>query len=357
MNVDGAEFKAALRSRAEDLGAVAFGVAEAGPVADHGRLLAWLDRGGHGDMDWIARDAALRADPRSLLPGARSVICVALPYPAPEPEPSPPTGAAPAGRLAALFGGADYHRVTHAVLAALAEEGRRLAGDHAAWLPAVDTRPLLERSLAVLAGLGAIGRHTQLLVPGQGSLVCLGLLVTEAALPPDAPRELDPCAGCEACLHACPGAALHPNHGLHAPRCLSYATTASRSPIPEALRRALGLRVYGCDACLAACPWNAPERLAPRAVPGPLLGPLARPRETLEAWLTASGKALRRALAGTALDWLPPATLRRTLSVVLGNLGDPRNRPVLARLASDPADPVLAEHAAWALRRLEGAAP
>lgn len=364
MTVVGEEFKAALGRVALDQGAVAFGVTEAAPVADHARFVRWLRQGRHGSMEYLRRDADVRADPRRLLPDARSVLCIAVPYPAPAfaPAPSPtpsgpgPSSAAvnppPAGRLAALFGGTDYHRVVHAALGAIAAEGKRLGGPSTAWLPAVDTLPLLERSLAMQAGLGVVGKNTQLLVPGHGSLVCLGVLVTSVPLPPDAPTAEDPCGACDACQRACPTGALGGDEGVLAPRCLSSLTTAFRDAIPEELRPLVGARVYGCDECQTACPWNHPARLAAHVPHPDLVGDTRVDRATLEAWLGTSGRQLRRSLAGTALAHLGAPALRRTASVVLGNLGDRRSLPALRQAALHRRDHLLRDHATWALARL-----
>ncbi|MDY0002856.1 MAG: tRNA epoxyqueuosine(34) reductase QueG [Polyangia bacterium] len=357
--MSGQEYKVELERLARALGCVAFGVTEASPLTDHDRFRRWLARGWHGAMGYLARDEAVRADPRLYFPEARSVLCVALPYSIPirasaEPETVglEDSGTESSGRKAGLFAGRDYHEVMGGILGALGAQGARLARGATRWLPAVDTRPLLERSLAMRAGLGAIGRHTQLIVPGHGSLVCLGLLLTDAVLPPDAPCGDDLCAGCDLCIRACPARALHRDSGLEAPRCLSYLTTASREAIPQDLRTVLGVRLYGCDDCQEACPWNHPPRRPAGAGHPGLAGDPLVPREILESWLLAPGRRLRRELHGTALGHLPAAALRRTACVVLGNLGDPASRPALERAAQTASDQVIREHASWALGRL-----
>ena len=189
------------------------------------------------------------------------------------------------------------------------------------------------------------------------SALCIGLLLTDALLPPDATSGLDPCGSCDACLRACPTGALHDGQGLQAPRCLSYLTTASHDPIPADLRPKLGLRVYGCDDCQSSCPWNLPPRLHGHAPHPNLEGDASVARATLESWLGMPSRQLRRTLAGTALHWLSPRALRRTACVVLGNLGYPSSRPALERAAQESPDPQLGDHAAWALSRLPPAHP
>ncbi|MFH2008654.1 MAG: tRNA epoxyqueuosine(34) reductase QueG [bacterium] len=334
--------KRQLAARARALGCCGFGVTAAGPVADHARFHAWLRDGYGADMGALTRDAALRADPRRLLPEARSVVAVAVPYSGCR-DPGAP---APPGLLCSLAVGRDYHRVVRDILTELAG----LLDGNGSTKAAVDTAPVLERSLAVAAGLGAVGRHTQLIVPCQGSRVVLGVLLTELALEPDRPRADDPCGVCRECLDACPTGALRPDGRLDARLCLSYWTTATRQPIPRPLRRPLGNRLYGCDTCLDACPHNAPRlpRLAP---PAALHGDAHRSLDQLHALLGLGQRALRRALAGTALDWLHRTTLLRTVCVLLGNARDPASAPALTRALGDRA-PEIRAHAAWALGEL-----
>jgi epoxyqueuosine reductase len=375
MTVFGEDFKRRLAAEAARLGCVGFGVAPAAPLpAAAGRLRAWLDRGWHADMGYLARSAEERADPRRLLPGARSALVVAVPYgPQPEPDvPEPAPAPAPAARLAQQFRGRDYHRVVHAILEGLVEHARRAGAREAAFRPACDTRPLLERSLAVRAGLGTIGHHTQLLIPGHGSMAALGVLLTDLALPPDDPLTVDPCGSCDACLRACPTGALRRGRGLDARRCLSYWSTATRAPIPQDLRPRLQARLYGCDECQLACPWNAPEARTHAAVPINLRGDGAVPPDELVRWLGLSGRALKRKLSDTALGWLSRTALLRTVCVVLGNLGHQGSAPSAQAGSPDPGpdaratvraalqtvadgdrEPSLREHARWALRRLD----
>lgn len=220
---------------------VAFTTAE--PVEDH--VSAWIARGAHAGMEWMAAAPERRADPRELLPCARSVICVAAAYPAGDGR----------GPIAAYARGEDYHRTLKAALQRGVDRARE-------WLPAlqarvcVDTAPLLERALAARAGLGWIGRNTMLLDTTHGPWLLLGEVLTDADFPPDTPVD-DRCGTCTACVDACPTQALDGQRGLDARRCLSYWTIEHRGDVAPQWAAAAGARVFGCDDCLAACPFPA----------------------------------------------------------------------------------------------------
>ena len=340
-----------LATRAKALGACAFGITAARPVADYVRFREWLSRGLAADMAYLARNESLRADPRSILPEARSVVCVAVPYGARPVTPNGPTlpsdGADSApGVIAEFATGPDYHRVMRELLNALMDTLQAASENAVTSRVAVDTAPLLERSLAVAAGLGAIGRHTQLLVPQHGSKVVLGVLLTSVELPADTPCEADLCGTCRACLEACPTGALRPDGFLDAGRCLSYWTTATRAPIPRAFRKAVGNRIYGCDRCQQVCPHNPPAPF-----PEPLEAKADRSLDDLHRLLSLSSRALKRDLVGSALDWLHRTTLLRTICVVLGNHGSAESVGPLCAALQD-RDPQIRAHAAWALGAL-----
>jgi epoxyqueuosine reductase len=235
-----------------DRGFARVGFTGAEPVADHAS--AWVAAGLHASMGWMARDTAARADPQALLPGARSVVCVAAGYPATDGR----------GPVAGYARGEDYHRTLKSAL-------REAVTGMEALLPGlrsricVDTAPLLERALAARAGLGWIGRNTLLLDERHGPWLLLGEILLDVRFPPDAPA-VDRCGTCTACLVACPTQALDAARHLDARRCLSYWSIEHRGEIPEPWATALGGRAFGCDDCLTACPFPArpaPERLAP----------------------------------------------------------------------------------------------
>lgn len=290
------------------------GVAPAAPLAGAARLREWVAAGRHGEMEYMAETAEVRADPCRVLPGARSVVCVAMSYHDP-PEPvGLPDDAVVVARYARR---ADYHRVLRRRLVAL---GRFLSGrvPGARWRPAVDSAPVLERELAWRAGLGWIGRNRCLINRDLGSELLLGELLTDVELAPGAPAE-DHCGSCRACLDACPTSALGEVGGLDARRCIAYLTVEHRGTLPSELSRALGPHLFGCDICQAVCPWNrnAAPSCNPHLAPRPHLGRLAvAALAALDApgWLALA--------AGTPLRRLDHGRLRRNLDAVRRNLAE-----------------------------------
>jgi epoxyqueuosine reductase len=301
-------------------------------------------------MAWLGRRAAEREDPRRVLAGARSLVVAALVYD-PGDEPARPAGS---GRVARYAGGRDYHDVVLERLEALEREIAALAPG-ARTRCYVDTGPVLERPHAARAGLGWIGKNTLLLHPALGSYLFLGVVLTDLALAPGTP-EPDHCGSCRACLDACPTDAFPEPYVLDASRCLSYTTIELRGAIPEPLREAQADWVFGCDVCQEVCPWNRRSR---REVPpdaGGLRAALARrPAWSAPAlaWLLALDEAAFRAHAGdTALARTRWRGLLRNALVAAGNRGDASLLPAVRRHA-EGADALLAEHARWALARLE----
>jgi len=242
------------------------GVARAEPLDDFERYAAWLERGFHGTMDFLVRSAQARRDPRSILPGARSVIVCALSY-----LTHHPLGAMPSRTDGPIVSrhrwGTDYHKVVRRRLQRLQRLIEARLGRALDARLCVDTAPLLERALAARAGLGWIGKNNCLIHPVFGSLLFLGELVTDLELAPDAPTgrlPLDRCGRCERCLAACPTQALVAPRLLDARRCISYLTLGHRGPIDPEIAAHVGRRVKGCDICQEVCPWNrrAQRRLA-----------------------------------------------------------------------------------------------
>jgi epoxyqueuosine reductase len=370
----------AARDRSERLKGLALalgfdlaGVAPARPCPETAFLREWLARGYAGEMHYLARRAEDRIDPRRVLEGARSVVAVGLVY-------DPGARAAEAagegrgavqrggeghggryaggeGQVARYAGGDDYHDVLLERLRALEASLEVLAGGRVRSRVYVDTGPVQERPLAALAGLGWIGKNTCLIHPRLGSYLFLGVLLTDLELAPDA-REPDHCGSCRACLDACPTDAFPEPYVLDATRCISYTTIEARGAIPEPLRGDHGEWVFGCDVCQEVCPWNRRER---RRVPPDPLGLRARlaPRQAWVrpalAWILGlDEEAWRQATRRTALRRAKFRGLLRNALVASGNSGDRSLLPLVRRHAEGP-DPLLAEHARWALARLEAA--
>jgi len=304
-----------LKIRGRELGFDLVGVAEAEPAAGANRLRAWLTAGYHGEMAYMARTAALREDPRRLLPGCRSVVAVAMSYHTSQPSSTAP---APPGTvwISRYAWGRDYHKLLKKRLIRL---GRWLAetSPGASWRAAVDTAPVLEREWAARSGLGWIGKNTCLLNRGLGSELFLGVLLTDVALSPDRPAP-EHCGRCTACLDACPTAAFAEPGILDARRCLAYLTVEHRGEIPTELEEPLGDMVAGCDICQEVCPWTrrAPADLHAELQPAP-----HRMRPRLTELLALDEAGYRRWRAGSPLNRIPFPAFRRNLEIARKNLG------------------------------------
>lgn len=309
-------------------------------------FLEWLEAGRHGEMAYLGRNAAKRVAPQLVLPGARSLIVLAASYHrsfAPDPEGA---GRGRAGVVARYARHDDYHEVLGARLRELTGFVDRLeAGTRSLWY--VDTGPLLERDLAQRAGLGFIGKHTNLISRRWGNWIFLAEILTTLELAPDAP-EKNRCGSCARCIEACPTRAITAPFRLDARRCISYLTIELKGSIPVDLRPALGNRIFGCDDCLAVCPWNRFAR------EGQLMKSRARAElETpdLLELLAMDEAGFKRRFAGTPLLRIRRRGLLRNVCVALGNVGDAQALPALDRAAADP-EPLIAEHAAWARNRI-----
>jgi epoxyqueuosine reductase len=336
------------------------GIAPAGPAPDFERFRDWTDRGLAGEMRYLtAHRAEMRENPESLLPGVRSVICVGLMYDGPEPystEFSDPER----GWIARYAWGDDYHGVLRAKLEELAT--RLLQHKDFSWRACVDTAPLLERSFAHRAGLGWIGKNTCLINQQLGSWFFLGELLTTLDLPPDSPPP-DRCGTCTRCIAACPTAAIVPSarggFELDARLCISYFTIELRAAIPEEHRAAVGHNIFGCDICQDVCPWNrkglfqirfpdetpAANEAAPPLAPPPLTQPALRRMAEL------TEEDFKQLFRHTPVSRAKYSGFLRNVAVAMGNSGLGTFRAPLERLAAG-ADPLVAEHAKWALSRL-----
>jgi epoxyqueuosine reductase len=352
--------KSAIRQRALELGFDACRFATAEPPANAAYLQRWLDAGRHGDMAYLQRNAQKRIDPQQVLPGANTIICLAVTYgAASSPRPSPPGEEREkvAGVIARYAQYADYHDVIAERIKTLTEYVNELAGVNARSLWYVDTGPLLERELAQRAGLGFVGKHTNLISRELGNWFFLAEIITTAELEPDMP-EPNRCGTCSACIDACPTRAITAPFQLDARRCISYLTIELKGAIPEELRPAIGNRIYGCDDCLAACPWN---RFAAEAN---LMRPHFRPElaaPDLIELLSLSEADFKTRFAGTPMLRTKRRGILRNVCVGLGNIGDERALPALETAASDP-EPLIREHATWAIGQIQdrlsrGAAP
>ena len=330
---------AAVKARALALGfdRVAIGPAEA-PA--HGEAFdAWLRAGYAGSMSYLARGRDDRLDPTRLLPGARSVVAVALSY--------KPARDDPAWRGVATYArGRDYHEVVREKLDGIAACLRDAGGPDVRARVAIDTSAVLERELAARAGLGWIGKNTNLLAPGLGSMFFIGIVLTTAALAFD-DAVPDRCGTCRACLDACPTRAFVAPYVLDARRCISYLTIEHRGEIDPSLREELGEWLFGCDVCQDVCPWNT------KAQPSrePAFEPTgAAPTPTTV--LALDQASFRQRFRSSAISRAKRAGLLRNAALVLGNAADESARAVLEDAIDDP-EPTVRDAAVWALRKLD----
>jgi epoxyqueuosine reductase len=321
------------------------GLARADSGPDLSFFSEWVGRGHAGEMAYLTGQLEKRSDLRVAFPWARSVLCVGLQY---DTANAYSTDAPPGrGWISRYAWGDDYHDVMKAMLERLRERLQAEAGPFEARCY-VDTGPIAEKAWAAAAGLGALGKNTCLLHPEHGSWFFLGELVTDLDLPADAPRA-DMCGSCTACLDACPTRAFPAPYVLDATRCISYLTIEVKGAIPEQRRAELGRHVFGCDICQDVCPWNRKRRHRGRAEFEPRAEAFAPDLARLAALDEAGFRARFRL---SPVKRAKRRGLVRNVAVALGNSGDAGTRPVLERLASD-ADPVVREHARWALQRLD----
>jgi len=345
--------KAAIRQRAAELEFDDCRFTSSLPPASATYFHRWLAQKKHASMEWLERTAAKRADPRNLLPGAQSIIILAASYEMGETA----TGAAlgrhrPSGIIARYARFADYHEVLGGRLARLAEFVNQLGGPATQSLFYVDTGPVLERDLAQRAGLGFVGKHTNLISRRLGNWIFLAEILTTLALEPDA-AEKNHCGNCTRCLTACPTGAITAPFELDARRCISYLTIELKGPIPIDLRPAIGSRIYGCDDCLAVCPWNKFARA------GRLMRPHSRRdlgQPDLLDLLRLDAAGFKARFAGTPMLRTKRRGVLRNVCVALGNIGDADALPDLQRATGD-TEPLIAEHARWAMEQIASRLP
>ena len=331
----------AIKARAAALGFDRCGIAPADPARHAEYFQRWLDAGQSGEMQWLAREPARRIDPTMVVPEARSIIVVGLNYWRPQP--------AGRGRVARYALGDDYHLLMQRKLETLAEEIRTQDHEARAY---VDTGPVLEKPLAETAGLGWQGKSTMLIDTHLGPWLLLGEIITSLELEPDAPAT-DHCGTCERCMKACPTGAITGPYQLDARRCIAYLTIELKGSIPEEMRPLIGDRIYGCDECLEVCPWNRFAQTT--SEPGFLTDTTAagEGRDRLHELLEISPAEFKRRFARSPILRVKRRGLLRNVCVALGNIGTRDDLPALHR-AQQHDEPLVREHAEWAVRQIEG---
>lgn len=340
-----------LRAFARSLGFVSVGIARAETLPDTRRVIE--ERIGLGlfeGLPWFTAERAGRAtDPEQSLPGALSVVTLAAPYWSALPVTADELGPAPRGRIARYAWGRDYHRVIEKKLKALCGWlDERVAGVRSR--PLVDYGPLAERAYAARAGIGWIGKSTNLLAPGIGSWTLLADLITTADLDPDTPLRKS-CGACTRCIAACPTGAIDGPYVLDSRRCISFQTIEQRGVVPRALRPLHGDWLFGCDGCQDACPVPSAHTVQPLPEFAPAGVDAAAP--PLLPMLSLSEDEFRARFSGRPLIRAKRDGLLRNACIVLGNVAGDEAVSTLGD-ALDDASPIVRGHAAWALGRIGG---
>jgi epoxyqueuosine reductase len=335
-----------IRSWGLELGFQAVGIADADASAAEPRLLEWLSRGWHGEMEYMARHGALRARPAELRPGTLRVISCRMDYlhDVPQGIDADPERA----YIARYARGRDYHKVLRARLQALCERIEAEVGAFG-YRAFTDSAPVMEVELAQSAGLGWRGKHTLLLERAAGSWFFLGEIYCDLPLPSDAPTE-NHCGTCQRCIDICPTQAIRGPYQLDARRCISYLTIEHKSAIPEALRPLIGNRVYGCDDCQLVCPWNSFARVSDEKDFEVRNGLDRATLVELFAWTQCE---FEERLRGSPIRRIGYERWLRNLAVGLGNA--PTSEKVVGALrarASHPSE-LVREHVRWALAQHE----
>jgi epoxyqueuosine reductase len=343
--MDPRSLKQRIRDEAERVGFDRIAFAPAGPCRDGAHLQRWLSDGRNGEMAWMARDPERRSDPRRLLPEAKTVISLLTFYGT---NGDPPQWR---GRISRYAWGSDYHNLLQRRMRKLAR-GIEAAAPGSRTITAVDHRPILEKEWAERAGLGWIGKHSNLITSDRGSWFFLSELITDLELEAKERPHADRCGKCTDCIRACPTGAIVAPWEIDARRCISYLTIELKGPIPVELRPLVGEWIFGCDVCQDVCPWNrfavAVEEPRFRLDEGRFDGELTdfvgmTEDEFLERF---EGSPVRRAGRDGFV---------RNVCVALGNRGDAGALPALREAAEDPST-LVREHAVWAIERIAATA-
>ena len=337
-----------IRDWGRELGFQAVGIspAEVGVHAAH--LDRWLRAGSHGEMHWMADRAHLRKEPAALVAGTLRIVSLRMDYLPPDAAPPWAVLGEPSRAYVSRYAlGRDYHKLLRRRIQRLADRIQREAGPFG-YRAFTDSAPVLERALAAQAGLGWIGKHTNLLAREAGSWFFLGELFTDLPLPVDAPVEPH-CGDCTACLDVCPTRAFRGPYDLDARRCISYLTIEHPGSIPEVLRPLMGNRIYGCDDCQLVCPWNRFARISVEPDFAVRHGLDAASLVELFGWDEAT--FLDRT-AGMAIRRIGHERWLRNIAVALGN--GPASADAISALERRAQHPsaVVREQVAWSLGRL-----
>src|SRR5438094_1985227 len=344
------ELKAQLVSFARQIGFDSCRIAVCNPPAHATEFRKWLRQDAHGEMNYMKRGEEKRCDPQKVLPGAKSIVVLALNYfqgdvPAGDIRlRRAATEDGKRGRIARYAWGDDYHDVTREKLDKVDNFLRRFGGEQKCY---VDTGPILERDHAAKAGIGWHGKNTMLIDERFGTWFFLADILMTLELPPDRPVP-DRCGTCERCIKACPTGAITAPHRLDARRCISYLTIELKGSIPLELRPLIGDRIFGCDDCLDVCPWN---RFAQVSHETAFSARESTNGMSLREYLELTDAEFRQLFKQSPIKRIKRRGFLRNVCVALGNIGDWSDIPALQRALADE-EPLIAEHAEWAIHQI-----
>lgn len=334
--------KAQLVSLARQIGFDSCRIAACDTPAHATEFRQWLRDGAHGEMNYMQRGEEKRCDPQKVLPGARSIIVLALNYF--QGNDSRRLQTAATGKIARYAWGDDYHEVIEAKLDKIDRFLRAFGGQQKCY---VDTGPILERDHAAQAGIGWHGKNTMLIDERLGTWFFLAEILTTLKLPADHAVK-DRCGTCDRCINACPTGAITVPHRLDARRCISYLTIELKGSIPLELRPLIGDRIFGCDDCLDVCPWN---RFAQISHETAFSARKSTTDMSLREYLDLTDAEFRALFKNSPIRRIKRRGFLRNVCVALGNAGDVSDLAALERAAADP-EPLIAEHAGWAIEQI-----
>ena len=344
------ELTQSLKDEAYRLGFHLAGITTPDPPPHLDTYERWLAAGYHGQMTWMATERARqrRANPRLILPECKSILVLGTLYP---PSLPPVTGGDGGGKVSSYAWGDDYHDVLPERLQSLVAWLEGVTGRSIPNRCYTDTGPILERELAQRAGLGWIGKNTNLINPKIGSYFLLAEIFLGIELVPDAPFVSDHCGSCTRCIEACPTDCILPDRTIDANRCISYLTIEHKESIPLELRSHIGNWIFGCDICQQVCPWN--QSFAPPKGDLAFEPRLGVVHPSLRDELSLSPEAFKRKFKGSPIKRTKRRGYLRNVAVALGNFPDDAAVSALADALNDD-EPLVRGHAAWALGQIGG---
>ncbi|MCJ7623834.1 MAG: tRNA epoxyqueuosine(34) reductase QueG [Anaerolineaceae bacterium] len=339
-----------IQAEAHSLGFSLFGITTIQKPAHFPLYEQWIVNGYHGGMSYLATSRALlyRSNPEMILPEAKSIIVLGMPYPN-HPE-DKNDFAFPVGKIASYAWIDDYHNTIPDLLHTLIQKIESVSRRNILYKIYTDTGPILERELAQMAGLGWIGRNSNLISPTHGSNIFLAEIFCDLTLEFDVPFHADRCGKCQRCIHACPTQAILPDRTIDSNRCISYLTIENKGIIPRRLRPSIGNWIFGCDICQTICPWNTPSKVERYT---PTLGFQKKrffPDLHKEILLTTA--EFKQKFKNNPVNRARRRGYLRNVAVAIGNLAQPDSVPYLKKVLQDEAEPLICQHAAWALGRI-----